>query len=865
MALRKILFLLLLLFLSPYALSAGLEVYDRDQWVEGKFNGTYSGETDLEMGYHNGTQGLEALWRLNEQVSGSGGEFTDYSSNDYSAVAYGGANTSAEGILSSGAVGLDGTDDYLAIKSKHYDSVGQIGEITVCSWVKSSDSKQEYGNFIASFDRSEYWRLAFEDDISGQHIGWDTTGPEGSTNDLGTSESYADGKWHHVCGWFKAGASPSKKIFVDGRQVASADAHGDKALGTGMTRYGFIGAGSEAGSFNADFEINPPRFNGTIDEVQIFDRALSDRDVNDSYFNGIKGEFNSRYSRRYSKDFSPEYNQDWKAGSLNNVEVWDDGVGLQRLKDVKIGTLTSDSGNWNQISYTDFSSPVVVATVENTGNGNGLISEVRNVGQNSASIRVCDSDGRGSCESSSNHKIHYIAVDADSVNQVDGIEAGTFQVSGEFTSTSESVSYAESFGSAPVPFTTVQTVDGTSGIEARVSSYGSGSFTGGICQQDSTDACNGGHGTETVGWVAIEPGNSPFPNSEVGTTGEVVADSNWNTQSYTTLDNPVGLVTGLTENGGQEVQIDEVRDIQDSQMDVRYCEIESGDSCDTHTEENLGWMAVEPGEYALDDGSGFETSGEYNSKTFDAGEKVYWKKKSIDAEEPSATDFNVSYAVNSSGDWVYYDQFPRDNFSRFFRFNISFSGDGTGTSKINSVELRYSDTEGVSTWQTLTTQANLRENTSLRASVQAIDYSGNVLGQESFSLSSGEQFYSMDLPETEDLEVEFMGNTSNISRSWSLQSFNVSETICDFVTQQDECVMNTTRDFSNVNYRIPVDFVSNEDAKLTSLGGEAVFNITGSADISGLWRGSFDIEGVPATVRPGAEFRPENGDIVIGE
>ncbi|WP_414837639.1 LamG domain-containing protein [Candidatus Nanosalina sp. VS9-1] len=856
--------------ISSTGLSMDFQASDRTQWEKGEFNGTfYNSSEGLTMGYHNSTSdGLDTLWRFEENVSGNGGEFTGYSQNGYGAVAYNGVNTTAPGVLSSSAVNLDGSDDYLALRKK-YTSSGEIDQITVCSWVKSTDAETGYGNFIASFDRSEYWRFSFDDDSSsGSHIAWDTTDSSGNTHDLATSKSYADGKWHYACGWYDSDAATSKKIFVDGIQVASASAHGGNSLGTGATRYGFIGTGSEASSFNGDQGGSSvdTRFNGTIDEFRIHQRALSDQEINSSYFNGLEGFFNSSYSRRYSENTLLNSDSDWRKGEFNSTESLDSNLGLQKLSDVKIGSLTAASGDWMEINYSNFESPVVVATVENTGNGNGLISEVRNVGQSSASIRVCDSDGRGSCQASSGHIIHYIAVDASSVNSVDGIEAGTFDISGEFTSTANTVNYQESFSSAPVPFTTVQTVQGTPGVEARISSHGSGSFTGGICQQDSQDACNGGHTTETVGWIAIEPGNSPIPNSELGTTGTVVSDSNWNTQSYSSLENPVGLVSGLSENGGQELQIDEVRNIQSTSMDVRYCEIESGNSCDTHTEENLGWMAVEPGEYSLSSTLGYNTSGSYSSKIYDAGRQVYLKKAFLDYQRPQGTDFNINYGVNSSGQWVYSDQFPENNLSRYFRFNVSFLGDGDNTSRINSLDIVYSDSQDKAKWRSLTTDAKIRDNTSLNATVKALNYSGEVLGTDKVLLIEGEQSYSVDLPESEDVTVEFHGGTSNISRSWALNSFTLStdpDSICDHVTET-ECVLNSTREFTASEYQISRLFISRPQADLESLNGKLFFNVSQNAEISGSWTGSFRIKSDSLRIKAGARFRPVNGVIEIG-
>jgi hypothetical protein len=183
------------------------------------------------------------------------------------------------------AFSFDG-DDWIALDK--YVTVNSIPEITVCAWVWSTDTSNN--KFIISFDRSESYRLALNDSInSNPYVGWDTTDKDGTTDDLGTPSSlgsYEDGNWYHICGWFNSSSTVDKKIFIDGDMVASnSNSHSAKYLGTSSDRYGFIGWGSEASSFNGngssthqgDFMI------GKIDDVRIYSRSLSDDEIKALY------------------------------------------------------------------------------------------------------------------------------------------------------------------------------------------------------------------------------------------------------------------------------------------------------------------------------------------------------------------------------------------------------------------------------------------------------------------------------------------------------------------------------------------------------------------------------------------------------
>ncbi|KXA98244.1 hypothetical protein AKJ37_00830 [candidate division MSBL1 archaeon SCGC-AAA259I09] len=214
-------------------------------------------------------KGLVAWYRFD---SGEGSTVHDRSGNGNDGTLYGDP-TWVDGWIGDGALKFDGSGDYVAIQNLHYDTPGEISETTIFSQIRSSSSQEQ---IIAAFDRSEYWRLALMDDVN-PYVGWDTHSPS-HHHDLGSSSNYADGEPHTVVGWFKSSASPDKKIFADGKEVAQATAHNGEGLGSGATRYGFIGVGSEASSFNGRTGPNC-WFKGVIEEVRIYNRALSPREI----------------------------------------------------------------------------------------------------------------------------------------------------------------------------------------------------------------------------------------------------------------------------------------------------------------------------------------------------------------------------------------------------------------------------------------------------------------------------------------------------------------------------------------------------------------------------------------------------------
>lgn len=194
-----------------------------------------------------------------------------------SGVAYG-----ATGVFDS-AIDLSGSSSYIAINNMHYSSAGEIDAVTACAWINTTDTN----NAIVDFDRSEYWSLGVEFMTSqtAGHLSWDTTSNTGGTHDMESTAAVNDGAWHHVCGVFDASAVSDKKIYIDGQLDNEVDAYTTGArLGTGTTRYGFIGDGSEASSFNAG--RNNLNYDGLVDEVVVYHRALSATEIADMYKRG---------------------------------------------------------------------------------------------------------------------------------------------------------------------------------------------------------------------------------------------------------------------------------------------------------------------------------------------------------------------------------------------------------------------------------------------------------------------------------------------------------------------------------------------------------------------------------------------------
>jgi len=175
------------------------------------------------------------------------------------------------------ALQLDGSNDYVALNMS-YTTLGQVSVLTLEAWIKTSESGTgNYDNWsIIDFDRSDYYNFFVRGD-NGQ-VGFSTTDNTSATDDFysGTGNEVNDGEWHHIAAVYDG---TDKIIYIDGIEVArNVNAHSGNNLGVGSTRFGFIGDGSEATSFNGG--RNNLYYNGDVDEARIWHTVRTPVQIN---------------------------------------------------------------------------------------------------------------------------------------------------------------------------------------------------------------------------------------------------------------------------------------------------------------------------------------------------------------------------------------------------------------------------------------------------------------------------------------------------------------------------------------------------------------------------------------------------------
>jgi hypothetical protein len=168
---------------------------------------------------------------------------------------------------------FDGNNDYVAL-NMYFNQAGALPKMTLEAWVKTDVSGLGWtANWsIIDFDRSEFFNVFVRGDNG--KVEFSTYATSGGIDDFVGNAPVNDGQWHHIAAVYDG---TDKIIYVDGVEDARvSNPHSGVGIGKNVTRYGFIGDGSEATSFNAS--RNNAYYKGSIRDVRFWniDRTITE-------------------------------------------------------------------------------------------------------------------------------------------------------------------------------------------------------------------------------------------------------------------------------------------------------------------------------------------------------------------------------------------------------------------------------------------------------------------------------------------------------------------------------------------------------------------------------------------------------------
>ena len=164
-----------------------------------------------------------------------------------------------------GALQFDGIDDYVNCgggkRQGDPNTWGDIkGPITVAAWIKVNAFTKDWQAIVTKGDSA--WRIARGAASNG--VNFDATSVSGTIWGVAGNVEVNDDRWHHVAGVYDGSTA---LVYVDGKPGGSlADA-------------GRIRSNDFDVCIGTNLEMNERLWNGLIDEVAVFDHALSREEI----------------------------------------------------------------------------------------------------------------------------------------------------------------------------------------------------------------------------------------------------------------------------------------------------------------------------------------------------------------------------------------------------------------------------------------------------------------------------------------------------------------------------------------------------------------------------------------------------------
>lgn len=273
------------------------------------------------------------------------------------------------------------------------------------------------------------------------------------------------------------------------------------------------------------------------------------------------------------------------------------------------GSITLQNRETKLINFTNSynSTPVIIAIPATQNNDESAYSiAVHSINTTNANISLCRDNGATTCDTSyTAEEVHYMIFDVDVAATYSWIDVGRINVT--TNGNTNSFTFSSTFSNTPYIFGLPQTYNinsiVTNGIAAHswfpsVSTAGA-SIVG--CDHPGTLNDCAGTATEEFGYVAIDTTNQNFSTFDSGT--ENIQNSDWTPISFIEpFSNPIISVMQNSENGPEDPAYPWARSVTTVGADIRYCEQEGANLCDTHAGEDVMWMIFEEGLIAIGNG-----------------------------------------------------------------------------------------------------------------------------------------------------------------------------------------------------------------------------------------------------------------------
>ena len=278
------------------------------------------------------------------------------------------------------------------------------------------------------------------------------------------------------------------------------------------------------------------------------------------------------------------------------------GAGVWKIKELTIndqvetigeyGTLTNLNHNWQTITLNqNYINPVVIVSDPTFNGGQPATVRLQNVTGNSFELRIQEVNYQDDVHAL--ETVSYLVVEAGDWELSDGtrISAGTQNSNLLSSQGFETVAISE-FDQTPTLLTQVQTYNGPDWVTTRTKNMTANSFD--LTMQEEEALNDGGHTTETIGWLAIDQG--------MGNDGDTLLQGGLTERTHTHIPETVNFEQAFNEIPivfaklgsyfGPEPANIRLGSISNSGFEARVHEERSLDKEIKHIDEQIAFLAL---------------------------------------------------------------------------------------------------------------------------------------------------------------------------------------------------------------------------------------------------------------------------------
>ena len=238
-----------------------------------------------------------------------------------------------------------------------------------------------------------------------------------------------------------------------------------------------------------------------------------------------------------------------------------------------------------------YDNPVVFALPPSMNGGAASIVRITDIKSDRFTAHIQEAnyeDGRHANESFS-----YLVAEAGTWELADGtlLEVGSLNTNKVTTQGWQSVSFEADFEVKPVVLSQVQTDNGADFVKTRQKPASVDGFE--LTMEEEEALKNTGHATETVGWLAIEPGAGSFGDLQyqADTTGRAINHNFSEVEFDFAFDNDPALLASVSSYYGADPVGLRYQDLSASSVSLMLQEDTSRDSEIGHTNEAVDYLA----------------------------------------------------------------------------------------------------------------------------------------------------------------------------------------------------------------------------------------------------------------------------------